>query len=288
MDSVTAAKEDFAVESNAQQALQTVVELVSTWGLRVLGALVVLVVGRIACGVARNGLRRALQAHEVDRSLTLFLSNLVYFALLAAVVIAVLGLFGIETTSLIAVFGAAGLAVGLALQGTLSNFASGVMLLLFRPFRVGDFVDAAGVAGTVAEIGLFATVLNTGDNVRIIVPNSSVSGATIKNFSANDTRRNDIILGIGYGDDIGRAIEVVDQVLSKDDRVLANPAPLVAVSELADSSVNLVVRPWCRTEDYWPLRFDLQRRFKEELEQAGCSIPFPQRDVHLHQANGSA
>jgi small conductance mechanosensitive channel len=275
------------MESNADQALQTIVELVSTWGLRVIGAVVVLLVGRILCGVARNTLRRGLEARDVDQSLALFLSKLVYFSLLAAVVIAVLGLFGIETTSLIAIFGAAGLAVGLALQGTLSNFASGVMLLLFRPFRVGDFVDAAGVSGTVAEIGLFATILNTGDNVRIIVPNSSVSSATIKNFSANDTRRNDIVLGIGYGDDIGCAIEVVNQVISKDSRVLADPAPLVAVSELADSSVNLVVRPWCRKEDYWPLRFDLQRCLKEELERAGCSIPFPQHDVHLHQANGS-
>jgi small conductance mechanosensitive channel len=174
------------------------------------------------------------------------------------------------------------------MQGTLSNFSSGVMLLLFRPFRVGDYVDAAGVAGTVFEIGLFETTLNTPDNVRIIVPNSSVYGATIKNFSTNDTRRNDIVLGISYNDDISRAIEVVNSVLSKDSRVLADPEPTVAVSELADSSVNLVVRPWCLKEDYWALRYDLVRRFKEELEQSGCSIPYPQQDVHVHQMNGSA
>jgi small conductance mechanosensitive channel len=174
------------------------------------------------------------------------------------------------------------------MQGTLSNFSSGVMLLLFRPFRVGDYVDAAGVAGTVFEIGLFATTLNTPDNVRIIVPNSSVYGTTIKNFSANDTRRNDIVLGISYNDDISRAIEVVNSILSKDSRVLADPEPTVAVSELADSSVNLIVRPWCLKEDYWPLRYDLVRRFKEELEQNGCSIPYPQQDVHVHQMNGSA
>jgi len=275
------------MESNAEQVMQTVVTLVSTWGLRVIGALAVLIIGRMVCGIARSSVRKAMEKRDIDASLIPFLSGLVYFTLLAAVVIAVLGIFGIETTSLVAVLGTAGLAVGLALQGTLSNFSSGVMLLLFRPFRVGDFVDTAGVAGTVAEIGLFSTILNTGDNVRIIIPNSGVFGATIKNFSANDTRRNDIVVGISYDDDIGRAIEVVNQILGKDDRVLNDPAPVVAVSELGDSSVNLIVRPWCAKEDYWALRFDLQRSFKEQLEAAGCSIPYPQRDVHVHQVNGA-
>jgi small conductance mechanosensitive channel len=229
-----------------------------------------------------------MESRRVDPSLIPFASNLVYFVLLAAVLIAVLGLFGIETTSLVAVLGTAGLAIGLALQGTLGNFSSGVMLLLFRPFHVGDFIDAAGVAGTVVEIGVFSTIMNTPDNVKIIVPNSGIFGATIKNFSANDTRRNDIVLGISYDDDISNAIAVVNAVLSKDSRVLSDPEPVVAVSELADSSVNLVVRPWCRKEDYWGLRYDLTRKLKEELEQAGCSIPYPQHDVHLHQSNGSA
>ena len=275
------------MESTADQAVQTIVALVSTWGLRVAGAIAVLVIGRLLCGIARKAVRQTLESRRVDASLVPFISNLVYFTLLTAVVISVLGLFGIETTSLIAVLGTAGLAIGLALQGTLSNFSSGVMLLLFRPFHVGEYVDAAGVAGTVFEIGLFATTLNTPDNVRIIVPNSSVYGATIKNFSANETRRNDFVLGISYNDDISRAVEVVTSVLSKDSRVLADPEPTVAVSELADSSVNLVVRPWCQKEDYWALRFDLVRRFKEELEQSGCSIPYPQHDVHVHQMNGS-
>ncbi len=221
-----------------------------------------------------------MESRRVDPSLIPFASNLVYFVLLAAVLIAVLGLFGIETTSLVAVLGTAGLAIGLALQGTLGNFSSGVMLLLFRPFHVGDFIDAAGVAGTVVEIGVFSTIMNTPDNVKIIVPNSGIFGATIKNFSANDTRRNDIVLGISYDDDISNAIAVVNAVLSKDSRVLSDPEPVVAVSELADSSVNLVVRPWCRKEDYWGLRYDLTRKLKEELEQAGCSIPYPQHDVH--------
>ena len=276
------------MDSTVDQAVQNVVTLVSTWGLQLAGALAVLIIGRFLCGLARKSVRRAMESRKVDPSLVPFVSNLVYFVLLAAVLIAVLGLFGIETTSLVAVLGTAGLAIGLALQGTLANFSSGVMLLLFRPFHVGDFIDAAGVAGTVVEIGVFSTIMNTPDNVKIIVPNSGIFGATIKNFSANDTRRNDIVLGISYDDDISNAIAVVNAVLSKDSRVLSDPEPVVAVSELADSSVNLVVRPWCRKEDYWGLRFDLTRKFKEELEQGGCSIPYPQRDVHLHQSNGSA
>jgi small conductance mechanosensitive channel len=261
---------------------------VSTWGLQLAGALAVLIIGRFLCGIARKSVRRAMESRRVDPSLVPFVSNLVYFVLLAAVLIAVLGLFGIETTSLVAILGTAGLAIGLALQGTLANFSSGVMLLLFRPFHVGDYIDAAGVAGTVTEIGVFSTTMNTPDNVKIIVPNSGIFGATIKNFSANDTRRNDIVLGISYDDDISNAIAVVNAVLSKDSRVLSDPEPVVAVSELADSSVNLVVRPWCRKEDYWGLRYDLTRKLKEELEQGGCSIPYPQHDVHLHQSNGSA
>jgi small conductance mechanosensitive channel len=274
------------MDSTVDQVVQNAVTLVSTWGLQVAGALAVLILGRFACGAARKAVRRGLESRGVDASLVPFISNLVYFVLLAAVVIAVLGLFGIETTSLVAVLGTAGLAIGLALQGTLGNFSSGVMLLLFRPFHVGDYIEAAGAAGTVSEIGVFSTTLNTPDNVRIIIPNSGIFGATIKNYSANDTRRNDIVLGISYDDDITNAIAVVNAVLGKDSRVLSDPEPTVAVSELADSSVNLVVRPWCRKEDYWGLRFDLIRKFKEDLEQGGCSIPYPQRDVHLHQVNG--
>jgi small conductance mechanosensitive channel len=276
------------MESAVDQVVQNVVTLVSTWGLQLAGALAVLIIGRFGCEVARKSVRRAMESRRVDASLVPFVSNLVYFTLFAAVVIAVLGLFGIETTSLVAVLGTAGLAIGLAVQGTLSNFSSGVMLLLFRPFDVGDFIDAAGVAGTVSEIGVFSTTLNTPDNVKIIVPNSGIFGSTIKNFSANNTRRNDIVLGISYDDDISKAISVVNAVLGEDSRVLSDPEPLVAVSELADSSVNLVVRPWCTKEDYWSLRYDLIRRLKEKLEQDGCTIPYPQHDVHLHQVDQSA
>jgi len=271
-----------------EELLGTVVELTSTWGLKVLGAIAVLVVGRIVCGMIRKGTRRALARASLDESLIPFLANLVYYISFAVVLIAVLNLFGIQTASVIAVLGAASLAVGLAMQGTLSNFSAGVMLLVFRPFRVDDFVDLAGHAGSVKEVGIFSTVLHTTDNVKIIIPNSRIFGDIVKNYSANDTRRNDFLVGISYDDDIGSAIEAIQSILSQDSRVLADPASLVAVSGLGDSSVDIVVRAWCATPDYWPLRFDLTRRFKEGLEAAGCSIPYPQRDVHVHSPDRAA
>ncbi len=268
---------------NTQALLATLTDLVTTWGIRVIGALAVLIVGRMIAGSIRGTVRKLLTRGSVDATLVPFISNLVYYLVMAFVIIAVLGLFGIPTASVIAVLGAAGLAVGLALQGTLGNFAAGVMLLLFRPFRVGDFVDVGGTAGSVQEISIFNTVLNTPDNVRITVPNGVIFGQTIKNFSTNDTRRVDMVMGIGYGDDIALAMEIINKAVAADDRILKDPAPVVAVSELADSSVNLVVRPWCRKEDYWAVRWELTRRLKEDLEAGGCNIPFPQRDVHLYQ-----
>ena len=271
-----------------EELFATVVELTSTWGLKVVGAVAVLIIGRIVCGMLRSATRRALERGSVDASLVPFVSSMVYYIALAVVVIAVLNLFGIQTASVIAVLGAASLAVGLAMQGTLSNFSAGVMLLIFRPFRIGDFVEVAGTAGSVQEIGIFSTVLHTGDNVKITIPNSGIYGDTVKNYSANDTRRNDLIMGISYDDDIGVAVETIQRVLSDEPRVLADPAPVVAVAELADSSVNLVVRPWCASGDYWPLRWDLTRKLKEELEKAGCSIPYPQHDIHLQGGDQAA
>ena len=267
--------------NTAQQAADTAVALISNWGLQALGAIALLVIGRWVAALLRRLARRAMERGRVDESLVPFFSSFVYYAVLIVVGIAVLELFGIQTTSMIAVLGAAGLAVGLALQGTLSNFAAGVMLLAFRPFRIGDYVEVAGSAGSVVEIGIFSTTLNTPDNVQVVIPNASVYGEVIRNYSANDNRRVDLVMGIAYGDDIGRAIEVIRSVLGRDDRVLADPAPQIAVSELAGSSVNLVVRPWCRGAEYWNLRFDLTRALKEELEAGGCSIPFPQQDVHV-------
>ncbi|MHA7837223.1 MAG: mechanosensitive ion channel family protein [bacterium] len=269
------------VANGVQSAVDMAIEMVSTWGISVVGAIVLLIVGRIAAGWIRRSVTKALTRANVDSSLVPFFSSMIYYVVIGVVLIAVLNLFGIETTSLIAVLGAAGLAVGLALQGTLSNFAAGVMLLIFRPIRVGDYVEVAGQGGTVAEISIFSTLLNTPDNVRITIPNAQVYGDTVKNYSFNDTRRVDLVMGIAYGDDIGKAIEIIERVVTSDERTLRDPEPTIAVNELADSSVNLVVRPWCNKADYWPLRFDLTRALKEELEAGGCHIPFPQRDVHV-------
>jgi small conductance mechanosensitive channel len=270
-----------------QEIIAQLTGLVSTWGLRLLGALAVFILGKWVAGRVRRWLRARLETAGTDATLVPFFSGLAYYLMLTFVILAVLGIVGIQATSVIAVLGAAGLAVGLAMQGTLSNFASGVMLLLFRPFRVGDFIDVGGVSGTAQEIGVFATTLNTPDNVRVIVPNSAIYGQTIKNFSTNDLRRNDMTVGVAYSDNIQTAVNTVREILVADSRVLEEPAPVIAVAELADSSVNLVVRPWCKKEDYWDLRWDLTRRFKEELERSGCNIPFPQHDVHLHQASGA-
>lgn len=274
------------VQTTLQSATESAVELLSTWGLQVVGAIAVLIVGRIVAGTLRKGTARALERSGTDATLIPFLSGLVYYTALAVVLIAVLGLFGIETTSLVAVVGAAGLAIGLALQGTLSSFSAGVMLLVFRPFKKGDYVEVAGTSGSVNEVGIFTTILDTPDNRKIIVPNSKIYGDTITNYSAYDTRRNDLTVGVDYGDDLGTAHDTILRVLNEDSRVLKDPEPVVAVGELGDSSVNFVVRPWCASSDYWSLRFDLTRRLKEELEAAGCSIPFPQRDVHVHDNSG--
>ncbi len=249
--------------------------------MSVIGAIVLFVVGRMVASWARTKLTQGLTRAGTDASLIPFFASMLYYVLVGVVLIAVLNLFGIETTSLIAVLGAAGLAVGLALQGTLSNFAAGVMLLIFRPIRVGDWVEVAGHAGTVKEIAIFNTLLDTGDNVRIIIPNSQISSDVVKNYSFNPTRRVDLVMGISYGDDIGRAIEIIERVLTSDDRTLKDPASTIAVTELADSSVNLIVRPWCNTSDYWALRRDLTRALKEGLEAGGCNIPYPQTDVHV-------
>lgn len=261
--------------------------LLSEWGLQVLGALVVLVAGWTGARWIRRATRRALGRAGMDETLVPFLSSLAYYAVLVFVGVAVLNLFGVQTASIIAVLGAAGFAVGLAFQGTLSNFSSGVMLLIFRPFAVGDFVEVSGEAGTVAEIGVFATRVDTPDNVRVTVPNSEVFGNVIKNYHANPTRRVDLEIGIGYDDDIGGALETARRVLSADDRVLETPEPTVAVDTLGDSSVGLIVRPWCGTGDYWPLRRELTRSLKEQLEADGYSIPYPQRDVHVHGEDGA-
>ena len=219
----------------------------------------------------------------VDPTLRNFLISLLRYAILIFTGLAVLNAFGVQTASLIALFGAAGLAIGLALQGTLSNGAAGTMLLLLRPFNVGDYIDAGAAAGTVVELGLFTAELATFDNVQVIVPNTALWGATLKNYSCYPTRRQDVTLGIGYHDALEPAIEAIRQVLTSDPRVHAEPTPEVLVDELPDSSVDLIARVWCAAADYWPLRFDLTKRFKQTCD-ASITIPFPQRDVHIRQA----
>ena len=265
------------------------IDMLTTTGvelaINVVTAIVIFYVGRWVANLLTRGLRTLMQKQEVDKTLETFVCNLVRMTLLVFVVIAAIGAVGVQTTSLIAVLGAAGLAVGLALQGSLSNFAAGVLIVIFRPYKVGDWVEAAGIAGSVQKVEILTTVLKTGDNKQIIVPNSQIMGSIITNYSANDTRRIDLVVGVGYGDDLDKVRKTLEDVIAGDDRVLEDPAVTIAVSELADSSVNFVVRPWVKTDDYWAVRFDLTEAIKKRFDKEGISIPFPQRDVHLYQAS---
>ena len=264
-----------------QEAANQAIEMISTWGMQVVGAIALLIVGYFFAGRAGRMTRRALERAKMDPQLVPFFGQAVHYFVLAVVVIAVLQLFGIQTTSLVAVIGAAGLAVGLALQGTLSSFAAGVLLLVTRPFKTGDFVSVAGSTGSVSEVTLFSTTLNTPDNIQITIPNSSVYGTTIKNFSANEIRRIDLVIGISYDDDIGKAMGLIESILAKEELLLDDPAPTIAVSELADSSVNLIVRPWTKAKNFGGARASVMRSLKEGIEAGGCSFPYPQQDVHV-------
>lgn len=268
-----------------QEVLNRIYTYLAEYGLKIVGAVLIFLVGRwVAKLLARLG-GKAMTKAKMDPTLVHFVQDLCYVALLVFVIIAVLAKLGIQTASFIAVLGAAGLAVGLALQGSLSNFAAGVLMLIFKPIRVGDFVEAGGAKGSVKQLGIFTTVLNAPDNVRIIVPNSQVMGGSISNYTVNGTRRVDMVIGVSYGDDLKKAKEVIEGVLRAESRILADPAPVVAVSALADSSVNFVVRPWVNVADYWPTYFDLTARIKVALDENGITIPFPQHDVHLKNGN---
>lgn len=251
------------------------------WSMRILGAIAIFVLGRWLAKALSRALRRLMDKGGIDVALAGFLGNIAYAAMLALVIIAALDTLGVATTSVIAIFGAAGLAVGLALQGSLSNFAAGVMLMIFRPFKAGDFVTAGGVDGVVEQVRVFNTLIRTSDNREITVPNKHILDDNITNFTARDTRRIDLVMGIGYDDDIRKAKEIIEKVLQEESRVLSDPAPVIMVLELADSSVNIAVRPWSKTSDYWAVRGDLLHQMKVQLEAAGLSIPYPQRDVHV-------
>ena len=253
----------------------------TNYGLKIVGAIVILIIGRIVAGIARKIVRGILDRAKTDPAVISFVTSLTYILILTFAVLAALAKFGIQTASFVAVLGAAGFAVGFALQGSLANFASGVLILVFRPFRIGDLIEAAGVFGTVKEIHLFTSILATVDNVQIIVPNGKLYGDIIKNFSANDERRVDLVVGIGYTSSIQKAYEIIENLIKEDKRILSDPAPTIAVSELADSSVNFVVRPWVKKDDYWPVKFDFTRNVKETFDANGIEIPFPQRTVHM-------
>ena len=270
------------MESEASAAIQKVTELVTTYALDVVGALAILIVGWMIAGWAGRTSRKGLEkASRVDDTLAPFLSNIVRYLILALVVIAVLGQFGVQTASIIAVLGTVGLAVGLALQGTLSHFAAGVVLLILRPFRAGEFIDSGSQSGTVQEIGLFATVLHTPDGVFVYVPNGQLLNSALKNFSRNPTRRIDVVVGISYGDDVEKALSVAQSFLQADGRILPDPAPQTMVVALADSSVNINLRCWVNAGDYWPTLFDVNKGIKQRLDAEGITIPFPQHDVHI-------
>ncbi|MCP4288846.1 MAG: mechanosensitive ion channel [Gammaproteobacteria bacterium] len=266
-------------------SIQEIVSVyVVPWAINIALALVVFYVGRIVVKIVVKILKKILVRAKMDEILINFVSSIVKSVLLLFVIVAALDQLGVNTTSLIALLGAAGLAVGLALQGSLQNFAAGVMMIVFRPFKAGDFVEAGGTSGVVEAINIFSTTMRTGDNREIIVPNGSIYGGSITNYSARETRRVDMVFGIGYGDDIRKARDIMQKVMDEDERILKDPAYTVAVSELADSSVNFVVRPWVKSGDYWAVKFDLTEKIKLAFDENDISIPFPQMDLHMQKA----
>ena len=254
------------------------------WSINIVMALVIFFIGRLVVKFIVSLSKKIMQRASMDETLIKFIGSIVQGLLMLFVIVAAIDQLGVDTTSLIALVGAAGLAIGLALQGSLQNFAAGVMLILFRPFKSGDFIEAAGTSGTVEQVSIFSTTLKTPDNKVVIVPNGEIHSGTITNFSANSTRRVDMVFGIGYDDDIRKARESIQEILNSDDRILKNPEPKIAVSELADSSVNFIVRPWVNSSDYWPVKFDTTEKIKLKFDELGISIPYPQMDVHLEKA----
>ena len=257
------------------------------YGTKVIGALAILVLGRIGVGIFTSVVGRLLKKGKVDPTLTKFVISISKIALMTFIIISALGALGVQTASFIAIIGAAGLAVGFALQGSLANFASGVMLIIFRPFKSGDYVEAGGTSGSVESVQIFNTTLKTPDNKKVIVPNSQITGDKIVNYSAMDKRRIDLVFGIGYDDSIKKAKDILEKIIAEDKRILQDPAPVIAVLELGDNSVNFAVRPWVNTADYWPVYFDITEKVKLTFDENNISIPYPQRDVHIHQVTAA-
>ena len=268
---------------NLEGLLKQAPDLIVTYGLKVLFAIIIFFVGKYFAGVAQKLVRKLLNSRKVDPTVVSFVANLAWAIVFVFAVIATLGQIGVQTASLVAVIGAAGLAVGLALQDSLSNFASGVLMVLFRPCRVGDYIEAAGIAGTVDEITIFSTKLRTPDNKVIVAPNSSIMNGTITNYSAMDTRRIDLVIGVSYSADIALTKKILTEILDNNQYVLKDPSYTVGLAELANSSINFVVRPWVKTADYWTARFQLLEQIKNALDAADIGIPFPQMDIHVKE-----
>lgn len=258
------------------------------WSVSIASAIAVFVVGKWVARRATNIVKKLMTKSKMDNTLVSFLGNVLYSLAFAFVVIAALSQLGVETTSLAAIFAAAGLAIGLSLQSSLSNLAAGVMIIAFRPFAKGDFIEAGGTSGVVEDVTIFTTALKTGDNKQVIVPNGAIISDNITNYSAKDTRRIDFVFGVSYNDDLKKVKQVLAEILEADARVLKEPEPTIAVSELADNSVNLVCRPWVKTADYWGAYFDITEAVKNRFDAEGISIPYPQQDVYMHQASDTS
>jgi small conductance mechanosensitive channel len=269
------------MEINIDKILETITVWFTTYSIKIVAAILIFIIGKWLCRRIANLLIKIMEKNNIDVTLVKFLGSIVYYTLFIVVMIAVAGQLGINTTSFLTIIGAAGLAIGLALKDSLSNLASGVMLIMFRPIKIGDFVDVGGVTGTVQSIDIFNTTIHSPDNQKHIVPNASITSGVITNVTANDNRRVDLVIGIGYDDDIAKAKGILEAIIKKEERVLENPATNIAVSELGDSSVNFVVRPWVKTSDYWDVYFDLTEEIKITFDKEGISIPYPQQDVHL-------
>jgi small conductance mechanosensitive channel len=258
-------------------------KFIAPWSVKILIALMIFLIGQLVAKMIARVLGKVLSHTKLDNILVGFIQSLVNALLMVFVIVAALDQLGVNTNSVIAVLGAAGLAIGLALQGSLQNFAAGFMLLIFRPFKAGDFVEAAGTAGSIEKIGIFSTTMHTGDNKEVIIPNGSIYSGNIINYSKRPTRRIDMIFSIGYGDDIRKARDVITEIIKAEPRVLPEPETLIAVGELGASSVNFFVRPWVKTDDYWAVKFALTEKIKLAFDENGISIPFPQMDIHWNK-----
>jgi small conductance mechanosensitive channel len=266
-----------------EKIIEKLQELVTTKGLEVVAAIVILVVGAWVAKIIKKFMAKILHKRNVEGTIVSFVCNLAYVGLMVFVIIAAINKLGYDTTSFAAVIAAAGLAIGLAMQGSLSNFAAGFLLIIFKPFKKGDYIEGAGTAGIVKELHIFTTTLNTPDNKKVIIPNAKLTGDIITNYSANDTRRVEIIAGVSYSDDLDKVKSVLQNVAQNHELVLDDPAPQIAVKEMADSSVNFVFRVWVKTSDYWTVFFDCTETIKKRFDAENITIPFPQRDVHMFQ-----